>query len=143
MLVLVLGFIGRLWFQPHRDVRSADADEQLTVAELTREFINDPSSANARYLRTDGNSNILVVSGPVYNIRTNNLGEAVVLIKADTAKMGVIATFLKDYSKEVLQLKKGALVSVKGAITSGNSYDADLNLYDHATLNQCVLLPQK
>lgn len=139
-IVIVLGVAGWIWFLPHRDIRSAAVDEEVDVATLTRSFANDPSAANAHYLSGDGNSKVLQVSGPVFSISTNNQGEAVVLIKADTAKMGVIATFLKDYSKEVQQLKKGTMIKVKGAITSGNSFDADLGLVEHATLIKCVLL---
>ncbi|MDE3247442.1 MAG: hypothetical protein KGO82_02200 [Bacteroidota bacterium] len=140
-VILALGLGSWWWFQPHRDIRSASPDEAVQVNELTRAFISDPSSANAHYLSRDGNSKILLLTGPVYNISTNNAGEPVVLIKDDTAKMGVMATFFKDNSKEVQQLTKGMLIRVKGVITAGNSYDADLDLYDHATLIQCVLLP--
>jgi hypothetical protein len=132
-----------LWNLPHRNVAAANADESISVAELTRLFLANPATANAHYLSSDGNSKILQVEGPVFSITTNSQAEPVVLIKADSAKMGVLASFQRDQADAVRALKKGDLIEVKGAITSGNSYDADLDLYEHVSLIQSVLRPMK
>jgi len=135
--IIIAGSIGAyLFFKPHRDVQATNAFAELKVAELVSEFTADAGKANAKYLASDGNSKVLIVEGRVSKISDNQNGEKVIVLKAEGAKVGVIATFTKATTANTLSIKPGDIVKIKGAITAGNRYDADLDLYEHAILVQ-------
>lgn len=129
-----------LFFKPHRNVSRESAYAQLKVQDLVNEFTADAAKANAKYLSSDGNSKILIIEGRIHNISTNQNGEPVILLKDDTAKVGVSASFNKASTVDIASLKTGDMIKVKGAITAGNRYDADLDLYEHAVLIQCSIV---
>ncbi len=129
-----------LWFKPHRDVQSTEAFATLTVNELTNEFNTDAAKANAKYLSSDGNSKVIIVEGTVNKIITNQAGEKVLILKDGGAKAGVSATFTLETSTKLEKLSIGDNVKIKGAITTGNSYDSDLDLYEDAVIIQCDIV---
>lgn len=137
-LLLIAGGIGLyLFFKPHRNVQATSAYATLKVQELTNEFTTDAAKANAKYLASDGNSKVLIIEGRVSKITTNQNGEQVIILKDEGAKVGVSATFTKQTGSNAASVKVGEIIKVKGAITAGNRYDADLDLYEHAILVQC------
>lgn len=139
--IIVAGLVGAyLWFKPHRNVQATKAFAELKVYELVNEFSADANAANAKYLSRDGNSKVLIVEGRVSKISTNQSGETVIVLKDEGAKAGVSATFTQKTSPHVESVKLGDIIKVKGAITAGSSYDADLDLYEHAILIQCDLV---
>ncbi|MDP3666996.1 MAG: hypothetical protein Q8R50_09980 [Sediminibacterium sp.] len=141
VLVIIAGGFGMfMWNMPHRDVQSAKADAVLTVKKLTSEFTTDQAKANAKYLSSDGNSKILMVTGRVNSITTNQMGETVMVLKDAGAKVGVNASFTLHTSKNVALIKVDDIIKVKGAITAGNSYNADMDIYEHAVLVQCDIV---
>lgn len=141
--VIIAGIIGAyMWFKPHRDVQATKAFAELKVTNLVNEFKADAAAANAKYLARDGNSKVLVVEGRVSKISTNQNNETVIVLKEEGAKVGVSATFTQRTSVNTTGLKVGEIIKVKGVITAGNSYDADLDLYEHAILVQCDLVKQ-
>lgn len=139
--ISVIG-VALLWFKPHRDVQSAKIDLQINVKDLVKEFSENSNIANAKYLSTDGNSKILAVVGHVFKISKNQNNEAVIIIKEDGSKAGVSASFTKETTPSTTSLKIGDLVIIKGAITAGNSYNSDLDLYEHAVLLNCNLVKE-
>jgi hypothetical protein len=80
------------------------------------------------------------VEGRVSKISTNQAGETVIVLKKEGAKVGVGATFSKETGGNTTGVKEGDIIKVKGAITAGNSYDADLDLYEHVVLVQCDIV---
>jgi hypothetical protein len=129
-----------LWFKPHRNVQATKAFAEMKVSELINQFSSDAKGANEKYLAPDGNSKVLIVEGLVSDISTNQSGETVILLKEEKAKVGVSASFTIETSLHMKEVKKGDLIKIKGAITAGNSYDADLDLYEHAVLIQCDII---
>lgn len=141
-LLFVAGSIGAgLWFKPHRDVQATRAFAEMTVSELVNEFNKNSRAANAKYLSQDGNSKVITITGRIHNISTNQDGETVILLKDEGVPSGVLATFSPESGPHLTTPQKGDLIKVKGAITAGNSYDADLDLYEHAVLIHCDLVP--
>lgn len=142
ILIVSLGIgIGAfLWFKPHRDIQSETVFAKLSTVELIAEFTVDPEKSNAKYLASDGNSKVLIITGKVSKISTNQIGEAVILLKEDFAKVGVAATFTQIATAHTSEVKVGDIISIKGAITAGNGYDKDLDLYENATLIQCDIV---
>lgn len=139
--VIIAGSIGAyMWFKPHRNVQATKAFAELKVNDLVNEFVTDAAAANAKYLASDGNSKVLIVEGRVSKISANQNGESVIVLKDKGAKVGVSATFSQKTSASTTGIKEGDIIKVKGAITAGNSYDADLDLYEHAILVQCDIV---
>lgn len=126
--------------KPHRNVQAADVFVVIQTKDLLNEFTSDASKANAKYLSDDGNSKVLVVIGPVSSITTNQKNEKVIILKEPGANVGVSCTFTEQTNAHVNNIKVGDMAKIKGAITAGNSYDADLDLYNHAILVQCDLI---
>ena len=139
-LAIVISIGAYLWFKPHRDVQATNAFAELRVNELVNEFSSDAKAANEKYLAHDGNSKVLIVEGRVSNISTNQNGETVIVLKDEEAKVGVSATFTKETSPHTTSIKTGDIIKIKGAITAGNNYDADLDLYEHAVIVQCDII---
>lgn len=137
MSALVAGF---LWFKPHRNVQSTKADAELKVQDLVKEFADNSTKANAKYLSSDGNSKILIVEGHVFKISKNQNGDAVIILKEEGAKAGVNASFTAETTPNTTSVKVGDLIKIKGAITAGSNYNADLDLYEHAVLIQCDIV---
>lgn len=139
LLSITLAITGYLWFKPHRDVQRSKVFATVTVKELINEFSLDVAAANKKYLSADGNSKVLEVDGIVHNITKNQNSETVIVLMEQGSNVGVSATFLKNNSEMASALKPGDHIKVKGAITAGSSYDADLDLYEHVVLIQCSL----
>lgn len=129
-----------LWFKPHRDVQATSVFATLKVETLVQEFTANTAAANERYLASDGNSKVLIVEGRVSSIRVNQNGDAVIVLKDENAKAGVIATFTQKTNAHTRGIKQGDIIKIKGAITAGNSYDSALDLYEHAVLVQCDIV---
>lgn len=139
--VIIAGSIGAyMWFKPHRDVQATKAFAELKVNDLVTEFNVNAAAANEKYLAKDGNSKVLIVEGRVSKISANQDGEIVLVLKDESSKVGVSATFTKESGNHTTGIKEGEIIKVKGAITAGNSYDADLDLYEHAVLVQCDIV---
>jgi hypothetical protein len=139
--VIIAGSIGAyLWFKPHRDVQATKAFAELKVSELISEFSADAKAANSKYLASDGNSKVLIVEGRVSKISTNQNGETVIVLKDEGAQAGVSATFTQKTNHNAETIKVGDIIKIKGAITAGNGYDADLDLYEHVILIQCDIV---
>jgi hypothetical protein len=136
-LVIAGAVAAYLFFKPHRNVQQTNAYATVQVKELTGEFEKDAASANIKYLASDGNSKVLIVEGRVNKISTNQNNEQVIVLKDEAAKVGVSGTFTKETSAHLGTIKVGDIIKIKGAITAGNRYDPDLDLYEHAVLVQC------
>lgn len=110
------------------------------MAELVKEFTTDFSVATAKYLEKDGNSKVLLLEGRVDRISINQDGEKVVILKEHGEPVGVSATFLRNQGEDSSFLKVGDRILIKGAIAAGNSYDADLDLYEHVVMVKCSVV---
>lgn len=121
---------------PHRDVQSTKADFSLNSSEIVAEYLNDANSANNKYLAADGDSKVLEITGTVNKISDDFDGKKVVLLKNDSDKAGVSATFTPETSANAAKLEVGQKVTLKGVIRSGAAYDSDLELYENVILEK-------
>jgi DNA polymerase II small subunit/DNA polymerase delta subunit B len=121
---------------PHRDVQSAKVDYSLTSTQIVAEYLSDKSTANRKYLSTDGDSKILEITGEVNKISEDYDGQKVVLLKGNSDKAGVSATFTPETNKNLEDVKPGQIITVKGVIRSGASFDEDLDLYENVILEK-------
>lgn len=146
-VIAVIGgsYAAYLWFQPHRDVQSAKVDVTTTVKALFDEYKKNAEAANKKYLSSDGESKIFAISGKISDISENSSEAKVITLKQDGADAGVSCTFTAKASQDeaTKKLKVGDQITIKGAITSGPSYDADLEEYTDATMLDCAVNPAK
>ncbi|MBS1508520.1 MAG: hypothetical protein JSS79_17920 [Bacteroidetes bacterium] len=141
--VVVAGGIGLYLFnKPHRDVQASSIDFSISSEALVQEFLNNPSNANAKYLDETGDSKIIAVTGTVHSISKDLKDQFVLLLKTDTAKVGVSCTFTQDTNLNAEKVKSGDHVTVKGVIRSGAGYDQDLDLYEDVVLEKCDLIKE-
>lgn len=141
IIVLVIGYVAYLWFQPHRDVVATEADAEVNATALVDEFLNNAETAQAKYLDAEGQSKILIVSGIVTQISTDQLGQKVVQLKsAPDDELGVACTFTLETNQEAEGLKVGDQARIKGVIRSGAEYDEDLELGIDAVLEKSTLV---
>lgn len=135
--IVIAGATGLyMFYMPHRDVQSVKVDYKLNSSEIVAEYLADANAANSKYLAADGDSKVLEVTGVVKNISEDFDGNKVVLLKADSDKAGVSATFTPETSAHAATLNPGQNVTVKGVIRSGAAYDSDLELYENVILEK-------
>lgn len=139
-IIITAGLLVYLFNKPHRNVQKTEVFAEIKIKDLLNEFLADAAKANAKYLSGDGNSKVLVVEGRVYSITANQKNEKVVLLKEEDSKAGVSCTFTAATNANAETLKPGDIVKIKGALTAGNSYEAGLDLYNHAILIQCDII---
>lgn len=125
------------YMRPPRDVQSTEADHELSVQDLVKEYLADEEKANEKYLSEDGNSNVFILKGRVESVEENQDKQKVVLLKAEDDEAGFKCTFLSETSKNANGLKQGDEVKIKGVITVGPRYDADFEEHTHGVLENC------
>ena len=135
--LLIGGGIGLYMFNmPKRDVQAAQTDFTLSTSQIVSEYLSDSEAANQKYLSADGDSKILEISGELSKISENYNGQKVVLLKNAQDKAGVSATFSPESNDHLNGIQIGQVITVKGVIRSGASYDEDLELYENVVLDQ-------
>lgn len=137
----VIVYVAYLWFMPHRDVQSTKADAEVTASALVDEFLTDAGVANAKYLDAEGESKVLIISGEVAKIDTDQLGQKVLLLKSNPSdKLGVSCTFTVETNSQVSGVKIGDQIKIKGVIRSGAEYDEDLDLIINAVVEKSSIV---
>ena len=121
---------------PHRDVQASEADFTLSNSEIVSEYLANKQDADNKYLAVDGNSKILKITGTISRISENYNEEKVLLLKEESDKAGVSATFTSETNHKVQNLEPGTIVTIKGVIRSGASYDEDLGMYEHVIIEK-------
>jgi hypothetical protein len=145
LVVIVIGAVAVVTFMfnmPHRDVVATEADKEIAASALVNEFLTDQNKANQDYLADDGESKILIVSGTIAEIKEDQQGMKVVLLREGGDKMGVSCTFTSETNHQATSLNLGDNVKIKGVIRSGAEYDEDLDLAEDAILEKCTMLDQ-
>lgn len=135
--LIIGGGIGLYMFNmPHRNVQSAKVDYSLTSTQIVSEYLSDKSTANRKYLAADGDSKILEITGQVSKISEDYNGQKVVLLKGNSDKAGVSATFTAETNNNLAGVEQGQIITVKGVIRSGAAYDEDLGIYENVILEK-------
>lgn len=139
--LLIGGSIGLYLFNlPQRDVQSSQTDYSLSSSQIVEEYLSNIEMANQKYLAADGDSKILEIVGEVSRISENFNGQKVVLLKSTKDKAGVSATFSTETRANLSEIRIGQIITVKGVIRSGASYDEDLELYENVILEKSDLV---
>ena len=128
---------------PHRNVQSINADYSISASKLVREYLENPNSANEKYLADDGDSKVLAITGKVSKIDKDLNEQAVVILKSEADKAGVNCTFTKETNQSTSSLIVGETVTIKGVIRSGATYDKDLEMYENVVIEKSDIVKNK
>ncbi|MCH8330771.1 MAG: hypothetical protein IH946_05240 [Bacteroidetes bacterium] len=129
-----------LYNMPHRDVQSVKPFVEISSSAFVQESLNDPEATNEKYLADDGESKVIIVTGNIYSITEDQLGQKVILLKEEGEQMGVSCTFMESTNANAQNLKKGDQVKIKGVVRSGAEYDENLDLAEDAILEKCDIV---
>jgi hypothetical protein len=121
------------WYQYNRTVQGlADvrADFSVNATELIKEFVSREDATNKKYL-----NKILSVKGTVKNVESAQN----TIVLGDTSDMsGVRCVLDSSTSSTAGSIQKGAVITIKGAITGFNKDETGL-LGSDVQLNRCVI----
>ena len=129
-----------LFNMPHRNVQNSSTDFSLSASQLVAEYLENPTKSNEKYLADDGESKVLEIEGTVAKISEDFNGQKVVLLQETSDKAGVSCTFTKETNKNISNTKVGEIVTIKGVIRLGASFDSDLEMYENVVLEKSDLV---
>ena len=137
--VVTVGVIGTIIFlTPHRDVKNTKSDFTVNAKVLVDEYLKDAIMANDKYLSNDGDSKIFEITGRVDQIFKNQKNQDVILLKPESDELGVQCTFI--LGEDISKLSIDGIITVKGKIEQGASYDEDLELGEDVIIGECSLV---
>ncbi|MFD2917236.1 OB-fold protein [Psychroserpens luteus] len=126
--------------QPARDVQATTTDYSFNASTIVNEYLTDANAANAKYLDEEGVSKVLEITGIVATISEDFNNQKVILLKNDTDKAGVSATFTEETNAHTNNVKIGDEITIKGVIRSGAAYDSDLEMYENVIIDKCDIV---
>jgi hypothetical protein len=133
IVVVIALAAGYGWYQFNRTVQglaNVRADFSVNATDLIKEFVSSEDAANKKYL-----NKILAVKGMVKNVES---AQSTVVL-GDTSDMsGVRCVIDSTASSTIGSLQKGAVITIKGAITGFNKDETGL-LGSDVQLNRCVI----
>jgi hypothetical protein len=131
VIIMVAAFYG--WYQYNRTVQGlsdVQADYSVNASALINEFVSNEDSANKKYL-----NKILSVKGMIKNIES---AESTIVL-GDTSDMSGVRCVLDSSDHFTTgSLQRGAVITVKGAITGFNKDETGL-LGSDVQLNRCII----
>jgi hypothetical protein len=142
VIVIAVSIVLYLFNMPHRNVQNTKSDYKMSSSELVKEYLENETQANARYLMDDGDSKILEITGHITQIKENYDGQKVLILKETNDKAGVSCTFTTENNNHAENLQIGDLVTIKGVIRAGASYNEGLDMYENVIIEKSDLLIQ-
>jgi DNA polymerase II small subunit/DNA polymerase delta subunit B len=136
-----VAFIGGAWFgyseynRKVKDLSTVTAEITLQTNELIAAFENNETVANAKYL-----DKIIAVKGCVKEIEKNDRGHYSIVLGDKAGMSSVRCSMDSVHVKDILMVKEGSVVTVKGACTG---FNADELLGSDVILNRCVIEEEK
>ncbi|THU37195.1 hypothetical protein FAM09_19795 [Niastella caeni] len=122
------------WYEYNRtvqDLSDVRADYSVNATALINEFVSNEDSANKKYL-----NRILSVKGMIKSVEA---GQGGTIVLGDTSDMSGVRCVLDSSANTTAgSLQRGAVVTVKGAITGFNKDETGL-LGSDVQLNRCVI----
>jgi len=132
-IIIIVALYG--CYQYNRTVQGLNdisADYTVNATALINEFVTNDSTANKKYL-----NKILEVKGMIKKVEENS-GTGIVVLGDTTDMSGVRCILDSTTSATAGSLKRGAVITIKGAITGFNKDETGL-LGSDVELNRCVL----
>lgn len=127
LLVLMAGIAGAgyvfyLYKKKPADIRKSAADYNVTAVALMKEFNQNETSANSKYM-----SKVIAVKGSIQDLKIDpSTGHATVILNTGDPIAAITCSFYDTEAADLKNLKSGAVVIVKGQYT-GKLMDVVLN----------------
>jgi len=124
--LLILGIAGAgvavyLFNKKVADVKAESPDMELSAAALVEAFNTNEELANRKYV-----GKIILVSGSIGELRTDDSGNPTVVLSAGDPLSMVTCSFYQDQAASVKVLQPGSQIKIKGVCT-GKLIDVVLN----------------
>ena len=114
-----------------RNLRNVKTDLYMTAPELISAFEKNEAVANANYL-----DKVIGVKGIVKGVEKNEHGHYTVVLDGKEGMSSVRCSMDSSFQHEVVSMKEGAAITMKGACTG---FNADELLGSDVILNRCVI----
>ncbi len=98
------------------DIKNSSPKLKVTAQEILKDFEDDEALANKKYV-----DNLILVKGVITNISYEN-GISIITLNGENDLANIICHILPEANQDVLRLKKGEQITVKG-ICTGNLLD--------------------
>jgi len=133
IVIVILMAAAYGWYQYNRTVQGLTdvrADFSVNATALINEFVSNEDVANKKYL-----NKILSVKGMIKNVEP---AQATIVL-GDTADMSSVRCVLDSSTTTMTgSLQRGAVITIKGAITGFNKDETGL-LGSDVQLNRCII----
>jgi OB-fold nucleic acid binding domain. len=134
LFLTAIGVALYMYFKPHRNISTSNADYTLTASALYHDFSTNEAAANQKYLSAD-KGKVIQVSGIVKEINRDQQGALSIVINEPSMQNGGInCSFQIGDTDKAGNIKKGDRLTVKGECTGY------LDITDEVTLINCVLM---
>lgn len=135
-LVLIAAVIGyNLYNKKHFSVESAAPAAEITAADLHQTFATDTTAAKNKFIGDEANHKVIQVTGEVSEIKKDQQGNTIILLKTNTDGAFVNCTL----EGKTDNAAAGSKIVVKG-ICSGYNYDAEMGIPGDVILTRCFII---
>jgi len=141
LLFVLIGAVATafyLFFQPHRDIKNAEAEYVLSSEALVAEYLTDKAAADLKYLDEEGESAIVELTGRFLSAHANG-PSTVIVLEGVAGKSDVHAHLSTGETVDIAALE-GKQLRLKGVLISGPEFDADLELYTPLILRESSII---
>ncbi len=138
-MLLGAGIAYNVWNMPHLDVQAAHVFEQLNVSDFIRFALKDKKAFNQKYLESNGESKVIIISGKLQSVDYTKKGNPVLYLSDDHQPV-LIQCILLNHEQVDTAALTGKYLKIKGIVRSGAEYDEDLDMYEDAILEKCRII---
>lgn len=111
LIIISLFFIINLYNKPFIDIKKSNPELEITAQEILNDYRADENSANEKYV-----DNLIQIKGEIADISFAK-GISIITLKDTSGLSSIICQMLPEDNLNVLKLKKGNQVLIKGICT--------------------------
>lgn len=111
LIIISLFFIINLYNKPFIDIKKSTSKLEITAQEILNDYRADENSANEKYV-----DNLIQIKGEIADISFAK-GISIITLKDTSGLSSIICQMLPEDNLNVLKLKKGNQVLIKGICT--------------------------
>lgn len=111
LIIISLFFIINLYNKPFIDIKKSNPKIEITAQEILNDYLADERLANEKYV-----DNLIQIKGEIADISFDK-GISIITLKDTRGFSSIICQMLPEANLNVLKLKKGSQVLIKGVCT--------------------------
>ena len=111
LIIISLFFIINLYNKPFIDIKKSNPELEVTAQEILDDYLADEYSANEKYV-----DNLIQIKGEIAEISFDK-GVSIITLKDRSGFSSIICHMLPEANLNVLKLKKGNQITIKGVCT--------------------------